>query len=284
MTIPSLVASLVTTPAATIAVDEDEFIDVGAQLELHESVLHDHTQRLDAFPPIVLEGIGRDIIELYDRSTTVKVGQTEARYGDQREMHALRMQHAVDQREMQGLRERVDTLERRMNRLESPSASVAEVPSASALHVLRRLGSIFTSVYAAVQKLKKDSWLELQFSLGTDIKEVDENKDKTHIKEHEIGKNMKAEKIIGTTRGLSLDGFLSKWALMTRLDPIYSAKNLLYIGYTGELSAALRVTRRRALDRKKRQSDRNVFQCFVFGPKEAGKSSLLHTLVGKYFT
>ncbi|GJV84363.1 hypothetical protein Tco_1524261 [Tanacetum coccineum] len=31
--------------------------------------------------------------------------------------------------------------------------------------VLRRLGSIFTSVYAAIQKLKKDSWKELQFSL-----------------------------------------------------------------------------------------------------------------------
>ncbi|GJT75553.1 hypothetical protein Tco_1042278 [Tanacetum coccineum] len=31
--------------------------------------------------------------------------------------------------------------------------------------VLRRLGSIFTSVYAAVLNLNKDSWLELQFSL-----------------------------------------------------------------------------------------------------------------------
>ncbi|GJT72037.1 hypothetical protein Tco_1031323 [Tanacetum coccineum] len=50
------------------------------------------------------------------------------------------------------------------------SASVAEVPSASALQVLRRLGSIFTSVYAAVQKLKKDSWLELQFSLADNSK------------------------------------------------------------------------------------------------------------------
>ncbi|GJW02952.1 hypothetical protein Tco_1561808 [Tanacetum coccineum] len=36
---------------------------------------------------------------------------------------------------------------------------------ASALQVLRRLGSIFTSVYAMVQKLKNDSWKELQFSL-----------------------------------------------------------------------------------------------------------------------
>ncbi|GJS15333.1 hypothetical protein Tco_0409805 [Tanacetum coccineum] len=35
----------------------------------------------------------------------------------------------------------------------------------SNLKVLRRLESIFTSVYAAVQKLKKDSWKELQFSL-----------------------------------------------------------------------------------------------------------------------
>ncbi|GJQ99668.1 hypothetical protein Tco_0522653 [Tanacetum coccineum] len=38
---------------------------------------------------------------------------------------------------------------------------VVEVPSTSALQVLRRLGSIFTSVYVAVQKLKNDSWLEL---------------------------------------------------------------------------------------------------------------------------
>ncbi|GJU80049.1 hypothetical protein Tco_1282414 [Tanacetum coccineum] len=35
----------------------------------------------------------------------------------------------------------------------------------SFLKVLRRLGSIFTLVYAAVQKLKKDSWKELQFNL-----------------------------------------------------------------------------------------------------------------------
>ncbi|GJZ72552.1 hypothetical protein Tco_0636698 [Tanacetum coccineum] len=39
------------------------------------------------------------------------------------------------------------------------------------VHVLRRLGSIFTSVYAAVQKLKKDSWKELQFSLVDNSKQ-----------------------------------------------------------------------------------------------------------------
>ncbi|GJR93285.1 hypothetical protein Tco_0265459 [Tanacetum coccineum] len=43
LTIPSPVPSLVTTSAATIAVDEDEFLEVGAQLKLHGSILPDHT-------------------------------------------------------------------------------------------------------------------------------------------------------------------------------------------------------------------------------------------------
>ncbi|GKB43447.1 hypothetical protein Tco_0888389 [Tanacetum coccineum] len=65
-------ASPVTTLATTIAVDEDEFLEVGAHLELHGSLLHDYTQRLDALPPTLLEGHGRDIIELFDRSRAVR--------------------------------------------------------------------------------------------------------------------------------------------------------------------------------------------------------------------
>ncbi|KAL8193915.1 hypothetical protein R6Q57_026157 [Mikania cordata] len=84
--------------------------------------------------------------------------------------------------------------------------------------------------------------------------------------------------------GLSLDGFLSEWAFMTVLDPVLSVENLIYIGYAGDPSSALRVTRKRRVDRKKQNSDRNVFQCFVFGPKEAGKSSLLHSFVGRQFS
>uniref|UniRef100_A0A5B7BEV4 Putative Mitochondrial Rho GTPase 1 n=1 Tax=Davidia involucrata TaxID=16924 RepID=A0A5B7BEV4_DAVIN len=84
--------------------------------------------------------------------------------------------------------------------------------------------------------------------------------------------------------GLSLDGFLSEWALMTHLDPIRSVEYLIYIGYAGDPSSAIRVTRRRRLDRKKQQSERNVFQCFVFGPKEAGKSALLNSFIGRYFS
>ncbi|GKD07229.1 hypothetical protein Tco_1186914, partial [Tanacetum coccineum] len=65
--VPSPIASLVATPTATISVDEDQFIEVGAQLELHESILHDHTQRLDALPPTLFADIDRDVRELYTR-------------------------------------------------------------------------------------------------------------------------------------------------------------------------------------------------------------------------
>ncbi|RZC52368.1 hypothetical protein C5167_020794 [Papaver somniferum] len=84
--------------------------------------------------------------------------------------------------------------------------------------------------------------------------------------------------------GLSFDGFLAQWALMTLLDPVKSVANLVYIGYQGDIASVLRITRRRRLDRKKQQSDRNVFQCFVFGPKGAGKSSLLNSFLGRPFS
>ncbi|GKD73286.1 hypothetical protein Tco_1331568 [Tanacetum coccineum] len=71
LTVPSPVASLVTTPAATIAVDEDEFLEVGAQLELHGSIRHDHTQCLDALPPTLFEGYGRDFTRLFARSKAI---------------------------------------------------------------------------------------------------------------------------------------------------------------------------------------------------------------------
>ncbi|GKA44184.1 hypothetical protein Tco_0736908 [Tanacetum coccineum] len=70
--VPLLVVSPVTTLAATIVVEEDEFIKVGAQLELHGSILQDHTQRLDALPPTLLEGMDQDITKLNDRSAAVR--------------------------------------------------------------------------------------------------------------------------------------------------------------------------------------------------------------------
>uniref|UniRef100_A0A1D1Y008 Mitochondrial Rho GTPase n=1 Tax=Anthurium amnicola TaxID=1678845 RepID=A0A1D1Y008_9ARAE len=83
--------------------------------------------------------------------------------------------------------------------------------------------------------------------------------------------------------GLSLEGFLSEWALMTLLDPASSLANLIYVGYTGVPASAFQINRRRQYDRKKQHSQRNVLQCFVFGPKNAGKSALLNSLIGRPF-
>ncbi|KAG0466828.1 hypothetical protein HPP92_017817 [Vanilla planifolia] len=83
--------------------------------------------------------------------------------------------------------------------------------------------------------------------------------------------------------GLSLEGFLSQWVLMTLFDPASALANLIYIGYTGDPALAFHVTRRRRQDRKKKESQRNVFQCFVFGPKGAGKSALLNSFIGRTF-
>ncbi|KAG6536489.1 hypothetical protein ZIOFF_001547 [Zingiber officinale] len=80
------------------------------------------------------------------------------------------------------------------------------------------------------------------------------------------------------------DGFglvAPQWALMTLQDPKASLANLIYIGYTGDPASVFHVTRKRRLDRKKQRTQRNVFQCFVFGPKNAGKTTLLNSFIGR---
>ncbi|MFQ6640655.1 hypothetical protein Gotur_016076, partial [Gossypium turneri] len=56
---------------------------------------------------------------------------------------------------------------------------------------------------------------------------------------------------------------------------------LLFSFSTGDFSSAIGITGRRRLDRKKQQSERNVFQCFVFGPANAGKSALMNSFLGR---
>nr|GEY57624.1 hypothetical protein [Tanacetum cinerariifolium] len=59
-TVPSPIVSPMATSTATIPVDEDQFIEVVAQLKLYRSILQDHTQRLDAMPPTLFAEIDRD--------------------------------------------------------------------------------------------------------------------------------------------------------------------------------------------------------------------------------
>ncbi|XP_070663141.1 mitochondrial Rho GTPase 2-like [Malus domestica] len=79
---------------------------------------------------------------------------------------------------------------------------------------------------------------------------------------------------------LPLNAFLSEWALMTLLNPNRSLANLIYVGYNGSPASAIHVTRRRSVDRKRKKTERNV-SCFIFGPKNAGKSPLLNSFIGR---
>lgn len=81
--------------------------------------------------------------------------------------------------------------------------------------------------------------------------------------------------------GLTLNGFLSLWALMTLLEPQKSLAHLIYIGYPGDPASAFRITRRRRIDKKRQRSQRVVFQAYVFGSHNSGKSALLNALVGR---
>ncbi|KAK9945314.1 hypothetical protein M0R45_010835 [Rubus argutus] len=83
---------------------------------------------------------------------------------------------------------------------------------------------------------------------------------------------------------LTLNGFLSEWALMTLIDPKKTVANLIYIGYRGDPASALHLTRRRKADRKKQKTERNVFNCFVFGPKSAGKSAIINSFIDRPFS
>ncbi|GJY48730.1 hypothetical protein Tco_0438686 [Tanacetum coccineum] len=106
--IPSPIASQLATPTATISIDEDQFLEVGAQLELHGSILYDYTQRLDVLPPTLFADIDRDVREMYTRS-----GAVRDEIFSQRENHDLRMQLSEKRRERLELADHVARMERR---------------------------------------------------------------------------------------------------------------------------------------------------------------------------
>nr|GEX19349.1 hypothetical protein [Tanacetum cinerariifolium] len=72
LVVPSSIASPVATLIANILVYKDHFPEVGVQLELHRSLLYDHTQHLDALPPTLFADIDRDVRELYTRLREIR--------------------------------------------------------------------------------------------------------------------------------------------------------------------------------------------------------------------
>ncbi|KAK8942015.1 hypothetical protein KSP40_PGU015032 [Platanthera guangdongensis] len=69
--------------------------------------------------------------------------------------------------------------------------------------------------------------------------------------------------------------------MMMLLDPVGCLTNLLYLGYKDDYVLAFHIIIQRRQDLERQQSQRNVLQCFVFGPKNVEKSSLLSLLIGR---
>ncbi|GJY72759.1 hypothetical protein Tco_0477190, partial [Tanacetum coccineum] len=129
LVVPSPIASPVATPTSTISVDEDQFIEVGVQLELHRSILYDHTQCLNALLPTLFADIDRDVRELYTRLVlaleawagrvdTRLANMSRDRYDDHRLIHDMLVQQAAMQHELQEMRGRVTALEQERDRKE----------------------------------------------------------------------------------------------------------------------------------------------------------------------
>nr|GEU91031.1 hypothetical protein [Tanacetum cinerariifolium] len=113
--IPSTVAS----PVPTTIIHEGDVLKIRAQLELHGSILYDHIKRLNAlslpFLRVMVETspscfLGRIIRPPESNSVARK-------YEDQKEIHDLRMQRAINHHELQELRDRVTSLKQRTAKL-----------------------------------------------------------------------------------------------------------------------------------------------------------------------
>lgn len=85
---------------------------------------------------------------------------------------------------------------------------------------------------------------------------------------------------------VSLQGWLAQWNLTTFLNHKITLEYLAYLGFDeGASIKAIRVTKPRRTRQKKGKtyrssvSDRNVFNCFVLGAPQSGKSSLLELFV-----
>ncbi|XP_061086693.1 mitochondrial Rho GTPase 2 isoform X1 [Conger conger] len=84
---------------------------------------------------------------------------------------------------------------------------------------------------------------------------------------------------------ITLHGYMCHWALTTYLDIHRCLEFLAYLGYPviaeqESQTAAVTVTREKATDLEKRQTQRTVFLCNVIGPHGAGKTAFLQNFLG----
>uniref|UniRef100_A0A8C7YQZ5 Mitochondrial Rho GTPase n=1 Tax=Oryzias sinensis TaxID=183150 RepID=A0A8C7YQZ5_9TELE len=85
---------------------------------------------------------------------------------------------------------------------------------------------------------------------------------------------------------ITYQGYLSQWTLTTYLDVQRSLEYLGYLGYSivyeqESQAAAITVTRSKRIDLQKKQTQRSVFRCNVFGAAGSGKSGFLQAFLGR---
>lgn len=83
---------------------------------------------------------------------------------------------------------------------------------------------------------------------------------------------------------ITMQGYLAQWALTTFLEVPRTIELLAYLGYHynhDDQLSALTVTRDKKIDLDKKQTNRNVFWCHVFGAKGVGKTSFLQGHLGR---
>ncbi|CAG4910575.1 unnamed protein product [Colias eurytheme] len=83
---------------------------------------------------------------------------------------------------------------------------------------------------------------------------------------------------------LTLQGWMCRWTLMTLLDLQSTSAYLAYLGYNflenESQKSAFHVTREKKIDVAKKQSNRNVYQCHIIGPRGCGKTSICRSFLG----
>ncbi|XP_064806785.1 mitochondrial Rho GTPase 1-A-like isoform X2 [Oncorhynchus masou masou] len=88
---------------------------------------------------------------------------------------------------------------------------------------------------------------------------------------------------------ITYQGYLSQWTLTTYLDVQRCLEYLGYLGYSiiseqESQAVAITVTRDKKIDLQKKQTQRSVFRCNVFGDSGSGKSGFLQASLGRNLT
>lgn len=115
------------------------------------------------------------------------------------------------------------------------------------------------------------------------------------IPQHWIDHNFPQTIVCNEQGHVTLQGWLAQWSMTTYLDHKTTLTYLGYLGFEsdsrqGAVTSALKITRPRKIRQKNKHryrmslSDRTVFNCFVVGAPQSGKTSLLESFLGKQYS